>query len=167
MPEENANRYPHHPVDKKVLKMKRKLLAVGLSVLAAAAQAEVVNYKCELHSIEARGWIPPEVWLSVDAENKRARAYDGAIRASNELAGISPQTPADTKFKVIRSGEYRLSWHLTLQAKVSGSYRVAYTATFDPNTSNLKLRASFPQANASNRPSGSGACKPVSSPNLY
>jgi len=53
--------------------MKTIRFAIGFCVLATMAQAKVVNYDCQLHSIEAQGWVPQRVLRSVDAENKRAR----------------------------------------------------------------------------------------------
>ncbi|WP_170572436.1 hypothetical protein [Ruegeria atlantica] len=147
--------------------MKALLVAFTLACTAGVAQAEIQSYECDLHSRQNRGWIPSKVLLSVDAENKRARAYDGAIRASNELANISAETPKDTKFKKTRNGEYRLSWRVTLRAKATGDYRVAYTATLNPQSNALAMRASFPQANASNRPFGEGDCKLVTLESLY
>lgn len=147
--------------------MKTRLMALVFAVAAGTAQAEVTNYMCELHSMEAQGWITPKVLLSVDAENKRARAYDGAVRSSNELAGLPEERPAEAKFKVTRNKEYQVSWRVTLRASSSRRYRVAYTAILDPQTNAFKVSARFPQANLSNRPSGVGRCKPVSSPTLY
>lgn len=147
--------------------MKMKLLAIGLSMFAAAAQAEVVNYECELHSIEAQGWIPPRVWLSVDAANKRARAYDGAILEDNRLAGKNEQQPKDAKFKVNRRGEYQMNWRISLVASAGGQLRVSYTATLNPQTNEFEMIARFPQANVINRPSGVGRCKAVNTHTLY
>ncbi len=147
--------------------MKLTILALALAVAAGNAQAEVKNYDCELHSMEDQGWIPPRVLLSVDADAKRARAYDGAIRSANELAKIDEETPADAKLKLTRKGEYRMSWRVTLSSNSKRQYRVSYTATVDPKTNFFKMTASFAQANLSNRPSGTGSCKPVSSPNLF
>ena len=147
--------------------MKTIITALALTVAAGTAQSEIKNYDCELHSMQAQGWIPPRVLLSVDADNKRARAYDGAVRSSNELAGLDEETPAKAKFKVTRKNEYKLSWTVTLRASSSYRYRAAYTAVLDPQTNVFKVAVSFPQANLANRPSGVGTCKPVSSPNLF
>lgn len=147
--------------------MKMKLLAISLSVFAAAAQAEVVNYECELHGMEARGWIPSELWLSVDAANKRARAYDGAIREDNRTADRNEQQPKDTKFKVNRRGEYQMNWRVSLMASAGGQVRLSYTAMLNPQTNEFELIARFPQANVTNRPSGVGSCKVVNTHSLY
>ncbi|WP_170399971.1 hypothetical protein [Ruegeria arenilitoris] len=147
--------------------MKALLAALTLACAAGAAHAEVQNYDCKLHSMEARGWIPGRVLVSVDADAKQARVYDGAIRSSNELANVPDETPAKAKLKVTRKGEYRMSWRINLMASSSGQLRVAYTATIDPKTNAFKMLASFPQANTLNRPSGVGSCKVVSSPNLF
>ncbi len=147
--------------------MKIRLLAIGLCFFASAAQAEVVNYDCELHSIEAQGWIPSRVWLSVDAENKRARVYDGAIREDNRLNGQNDEKPKDAKFKVNRRGEYQLSWRISLVASAGGQLRVSYTGMLNPQTNEFEMIARFPQANVSNRPSGVGRCKAVNTPALY
>ncbi|GAA6158406.1 hypothetical protein NBRC116589_05800 [Ruegeria sp. HU-ET01832] len=147
--------------------MKQFLYSIAAVMCTVSAQAGIVNYECELHSLEAQGWIPPVVLLSVDADNKRARAFDGAIRSANELARVDENTPANAKFKLTRKGEYRLSWRLTLSSNSTRQYRVSYTATVDPETNKLKMSASFPQANLGNRPSGIGRCQPISAPTLF
>lgn len=147
--------------------MKLISLAIAVGLCATAVQADVVNYECELHSMELRGWIPSKMFMSVDAASKKARVYDGAIRSSNELAGRPDEKPADAKFKVTRKSQYQMSWRVRLRANSSRRFRIAYTATLDPQTNAFKVSASFPQANVTNRPSGVGACKPVSSPTLF
>ncbi len=147
------------------MKLASLFLAFGLS--ATAVQAEVKSYDCDLQRIQDRGWIPSTVILSVDADNGRARAYDGAIRYSNELNNIDVETPIDAQFKKTRKGEYRLTWRVTLPAQATGNYRVAYTATLDPKSNAIKMRVSFPQSNVSTRPFGKGACKPIASGSLY
>ncbi len=147
--------------------MKLASLFATFVLFATAAQADVQSYECDLNSTQDRGWIPRKVLLSVDADRRRARAYDGAIRASNELANIAAETPADAKFKETRKGEYRLSWRVTLRAETTGDYRVAYTATLDPRTNAIAMRVSFPQANVTTRPYGKGACRPVPSESLF
>lgn len=147
--------------------MKITSIFMAFGLLVTAAQAEVKNYDCELHSMESQGWIPSRVLLSVDTDDKKARAYDRAIRSSNELAGRAEEAPAKAKFKITRKSEYKLSWKVTLRASSSRRYRVSYTAVLDPQTNALKISANFPQANVDNRPSGVGACKPVSSPTLF
>ncbi|WP_209503464.1 MULTISPECIES: hypothetical protein [unclassified Ruegeria] len=151
----------------KVNQMKLTSLFLAFSLSAVAAQAEVQSYECDLHSTQDRGCISRKVLLSVDADGKRARAYDGAIRASNELASTPVETPADAKFKKTGKGEYRLSWRVTLPAQATGDYRVAYTATLNPKNNAIKMRVSFPHANVGLRPYGTGTCKPIASAGLY
>lgn len=146
--------------------MKTTIVALCLAVAAGAAQAEVKSYECKLHSIENRGWIPPVVYMSVDAENKRARAYDGAIRAFNEYKGWSDEKPMETKFKITRKNEYRMQWKVTLSSNSTRRVRLSYTATLDPKTNKFGMIARFPMDNATNRPRGVGSCIPVSSPSL-
>lgn len=147
--------------------MKTKLLAIVLAMSASIARAEVANYDCELHSLQAQGWITPRIVFSVDAENKRARAYDAAIREDNRLAAQQEAKPKDTKFKINRRGEYQMNWKVNLVANAGGQLRVSYTAKLNPNSDELAIIARFPQANLSNRPSGVGRCKKVNSPSLY
>ncbi len=55
--------------------MKQFLYAMAAVMCTVSAQAGIVNYECELHSLEAQGWIPPVVLLSVDADkNARGRS---------------------------------------------------------------------------------------------
>jgi len=96
-----------------------------------------------------------------------ARAYDGAIRENNRLAGQNEEKPLDTKFKVNRRGEYQMNWRISLQASAGGRLRLSYTATLNPQTNKFEMVARFPQANVTNRPSGVGECKTVKSPTLY
>lgn len=144
--------------------MKAAAIALAFAIAAGSAQAGIVNYECDLHSMEAQGWIPPVVLLSIDADGKRARAYDGAIRANNETKGLNLRQPMDTCVKFTRKGEYRMQWSINVTARKT---RVSYTATLDPKTNKLQMIARFPQVNALNRPSGIGSCKPVSEPSLF
>ncbi|WP_171207186.1 MULTISPECIES: hypothetical protein [unclassified Ruegeria] len=139
--------------------MKTKLLTIAFAMMACGANAAVQNYDCQLHSIEAQGWIPQRVILSVDTDGKQARAFDGHIRESNNLAGLEEFTPAKAKLKTTSKGEYRLTWKVRLSSNSSRRYRVNYIATLDPQTNQLGLRATFPMDGLSNRPSGEGPCK--------
>ncbi|WP_170770394.1 hypothetical protein [Ruegeria lacuscaerulensis] len=147
--------------------MKVALVALAFSIAGTMAQAEIVNYDCELHSMEAQGWIPPRVLLSVDADNKRARAYDGAIASYNEYKGWSDEKPMDTKFKVNRKDQYQMQWKVTLSTSTTQKLRVSYMARLDPKINKFDMTARFPMVDVVNRPSGVGRCKPVPSPNLY
>ena len=147
--------------------MKLGILTLTIGLSAAAAQAEVRNYDCELHSIQAQGWIPSRVLLSVDAENKQARVIDGAIMHANELAGRDEEMPMNAKFKKTRKGEYQMAWKVTLSSNTTRQFRVAYTAKLDPGTNKLSMRANFPMDNLTNRPKGVGNCKQVKSPSLF
>ncbi|MTI03678.1 hypothetical protein [Roseibium sp. RKSG952] len=147
--------------------MKQVIIATSLALFAATAQAEVRNYECSVHSIEAQGWIPPRVILSIDPENKRARAFDGAIISANELAGREENTPVDARFKSTRKGEYEVSWRITLSSNSTRKFRVNYTAKLNPETNKLNMRANFPMDGLANRPKGDGVCKLVSKPSLY
>jgi hypothetical protein len=96
----------------------------------------------------------------VDAENKRARAYDVYI---HELDG----QPKDVKLKTTRKGEYRMTWKMNIPMSTGGTAYVSYTATLNPKTQKLNLLARFPQVNATNRPRGSGPCKVQQGESLY
>ncbi|WP_170764276.1 hypothetical protein [Ruegeria lacuscaerulensis] len=63
--------------------MKNFFASVIFALSASAAVAEVVTYDCSLHRLE-QGWVPDRVVLSVDAEEKRARAYDAYIHNIDE-----------------------------------------------------------------------------------
>lgn len=139
--------------------MKKAIAALLLTIASTTANAEILTYDCTLHRME-RGWVAERVILSVDAENKRARAYDGYI---HELEG----EPKDVKFKTTRNGEYRLRWNMKFPSRNLGQVRVSYTATLNPESQRLNLIARFPQVNALNRPSGSGPCKVLRSESLY
>ncbi|CUJ89657.1 hypothetical protein RUE5091_00908 [Ruegeria denitrificans] len=140
--------------------MKKVLAALALTLAASTANAEVLTYDCSLHRME-QGWIAERVILSVDAENKRARAYDAYI---HEYDG---QQPKDVKFKETRKGAYRLTWKMNIPASNGGLIYVSYSAKLDPEKQRLDLTASFPQVNALNRPSGYGGCSVNSTGSLY
>ena len=147
--------------------MKKTIISLVLAVCASAASAEIRNYECELHSIQAQGWIPPKVLLSVDAENKQARVLDGAIMSANDIAGRDEQTPMKAKFKNKRQGGYQMSWRVTMSSTTTRQLRVSYTAVLDPNSNKFTMRANFPMDNVTNRPSGVGHCTQVKGPNLF
>ncbi|WP_299659750.1 hypothetical protein [uncultured Ruegeria sp.] len=147
--------------------MKLRTITLILAISPAAAQAEVRSYDCELHSIQAQGWIPSRVIFSVDAENNQARVLDGAVMAANELAGRDEEMPMNPKLKATRKGEYQLSWRLTLPANNTRQLRAAYTAKLNPADNSLSLRAKFPMDNVANRPGGVGDCKPITSRSLF
>ncbi|WP_170505475.1 hypothetical protein [Ruegeria arenilitoris] len=140
--------------------MKKAIAALALTLAATTAKAEVVTYDCNLHRME-EGWIAERVILSVDAENKRARAYDAYIHHYED------KQPKDVKFKTTRKGEYRLMWKMKIPARNSGLVYVSYTATLNPEKQRLDMIARFPQANALNRPSGFGECSINTIESLY
>ncbi|WP_170544927.1 hypothetical protein [Ruegeria arenilitoris] len=136
------------------------MAALALTLAATTAKAEVLTYDCTLHRME-QGWISERVILSVDAENKRARAYDAYI---HHYGG---QQPKDVRFKTTRKGEYRLMWNMKIPASNGGLLSVNYTAKLNPEKKRLDLTARFPQSNALNRPSGYGGCTVQSDESLY
>jgi len=140
--------------------MKIPTIVLVMSFIATSAHAAVTSYDCSLHSMEAQGWIPDRVILSIDPEAKRARAYDGYIHHVQE-------EPKDVKFKTTRKGEYRLNWKLNVPVSDGGELYVSYTATLNPKTNKLNMIARFPQVNATNRPSGIGPCKIMKNESLY
>ena len=139
--------------------MKNIFAAVILALSASAAVADVVTYDCSLHRLE-KGWISERVILSVDAEEKRARAYDAYIHDIEAR-------PKDVKFKTTRKGEYRMLWKMKVTASNGQRVYVNYTATLNPETRQLNLIARFPQVNATNRPKGIGPCKILRGESLY
>lgn len=139
--------------------MKKLLATLALTLAATTANAEILTYDCTLHRME-RGWIPERVILSVDAENKRARVYDGYIKKFDGQ-------PKDVRFKETRKGDYRLMWKMKIPATNGGLIYVNYTATLNPEKQRVDMVARFPQANAANRPSGFGGCSVNTGGSLY
>lgn len=139
----------------------KKLFICTVSVFfaAGAAQAAVQSYDCTVRSIEQHGWMPERLLLAVDPDAGQARAYDDFIHHAHEA-------PISVKFKNQR-GKYRMNWRLQLPSRSSGTVRVNYTATLTPGSNELQLKASFPMANATNLPRGTGSCKPVKGRSLF
>ena len=126
--------------------MTKFVLACAAVLFTQAAWADTANYKCEITKTDSHGWIAPDYYFQIDSASGDAKA----------LSGHHDWTEA--KLKVLRDGGYRLFWNVTLRSSTGYKLRMKYQANLDAEKSAVRIRASFANINASNKPFGTGVC---------
>ena len=123
-------------------------------VLFASGAVAQSNLHCAIKGGEGRGWVPEDIFLSVDYDRKTALIIDPLIAHYEQNALTVPMKPR-------RNGIYRIDWSVFVSDARPSGIRVKYTLEFDPNANTVKVKGSFPLQNASNRIRGEGRCAPV------
>ncbi|SDW25154.1 hypothetical protein SAMN05444358_101322 [Ruegeria halocynthiae] len=130
----------------KLDKMKRFLLTIAAAFFAQTAAAENITYVCKMTKQDSHGWIAPEYAFKVDPESDSAKVAD------------RPEW-IETRFKNRGSKGYRMVWHKNARLSAGGNARVRYQAYLNPKGNVVKVRMSFANMNAANKPHGVGTCR--------
>jgi hypothetical protein len=125
--------------------MKRLILAGVATLFASAALAETITYNCKMTKRDEGGWVAPEYFFRIDAENGTASIADNP-----EWIGV--------KFKDRGNKGYRLVWNRMARATAGGNLSVRYQANLNPADNSVKVRMAFINVNAANKPYGVGTC---------
>ena len=123
----------------------KRLFGIIIAVFAAqTAAAEDLTYHCKVKGRE--GWIAPEYYFRIDPEANKAKVV------SNYHDWM------DANLNTRRNDIYQMSWKVTLPSSDGQAVRMRYQANLDQAKNKIKVRGSFGNVSASNKPYGTGNC---------
>ena len=116
------------------------------------AMAATSTYLCKISNHSNRGFIPPDMRISLDTRAGTAQVYDGII---HNMLG----KPMTVDAQLVSSQKYRMKYNLQAPTTNSGKMKLTYTLRFDQGRQTYSLTGIL--HGADNRISGQGTCKPV------
>lgn len=122
----------------------RFLMFAAASVFAQAALADGTTYHCKVKGRD--GWIAPEYQFRIDPSTQTAQVVSGY------------HDWMDASLSVRGNDTYRVIWNVTLQSSEGQDIRMRYQANLDPAKNKIKVRGSFVNVSAANKPYGTGNC---------
>ncbi|MEM7441659.1 MAG: hypothetical protein AAF393_18935 [Pseudomonadota bacterium] len=125
----------------------RMLLAALATVAAQSAHANNTIYDCQMNSRENHGWISQRYVFDIDVADMTATVASGHFE------------PMGAKVKRNNSGQYKLSWGVSLKTSAGHKIRLRYNAKINPDTNAVEIRGRIVNTNAANKPVGFGSCK--------
>ncbi|MGR3614663.1 MAG: hypothetical protein ACU0BB_01300 [Paracoccaceae bacterium] len=123
-------------------------------LLSGAVEAGQTNLHCAIKGGENKGWVPSDLFLSVDYGTQGALVMDGLIAHYYK-------EPLKVAMKPLKNGTFRIKWTVDVKDATPAPVRIDYDLRLDPKSNGIKLSGRFPLANATNRIRGKGVCSPV------
>ncbi|WP_170325349.1 hypothetical protein [Ruegeria arenilitoris] len=124
--------------------MKRFLVFLVAAFAAQSAAAEELTYHCKVKGRD--GWIAPEYYFRLDPETGKAQVING----------YHDWTDADLITR--KNSTYQMTWRVTLQSSQGQAIRMRYQANLNQDNNKVKVRGTFGNVSASNKPYGTGNC---------
>lgn len=111
---------------------------------AQSAAAEELTYHCKVKGRD--GWIAPEYYFRLDPDAGKAQVVNR----------YHDWTDADLKSR--KNTTYQLTWRVALPSSQGQAIRMRYQANLDQSKNTIKVRGTFGNVSASNKPYGTGNC---------
>ncbi|MDA7963337.1 hypothetical protein [Ruegeria sp.] len=127
------------------MKISIATLIAGIIGIQAAA-ASTATYECKITKESGLGWVPPDYSFQINTAGRDAKVHSNY------------HDWTDAKYKLRNDGEYRILWNVTLRASDGQNLRMKYQANLDTKQNTVRIRASFANTSASNKPFGTGSC---------
>lgn len=124
--------------------MKRFLTLLISTFIAQTAAAEELTYHCKVKGRD--GWIAPDYYFRLDPETGKAQVINGY------------HDWTDAELKARKNSTLQMTWRVTLPSSQGQAIRMRYQANLNQNKKTVKVRGTFGNISASNKPYGTGNC---------
>ena len=132
----------------------KKIFAIVTICFAMPAAAQQ-SLKCDLQANSPYGWIPSELFVEIDKNEKQATVYAGFIK---KYVG----KPITTELSGENSKYYKINWFVPNieLTNTRRSVNVDYSARLNKATGKMNVTAYLNGGSDMPPPRGSGTCKP-------
>lgn len=120
--------------------------------VGSQAMAATSTYHCTISNQSNRGFIPPDMRISLDTRAGTAQVYDGII---HNMLG----KPMTVDAQLVSSQKYRMKYSVQAPTSNSGKMKLTYTLRFDQGRQTYSLTGILHGADNTIR--GQGTCKPI------